>query len=244
VFTYRIAAELGAAEAGRRVVVPLGRRTETGIVLGPGEAQGEVRDAVRLLDDAPLLPADVVALARWAAGHYLSPLGPALKATLPPGMDIRDALVPRLTEAGRALLEAGQLDLPGQEEAERRALRRVGSGAKLPRAQLAGLSRRGLVTLVREEVRPRVGPQLVETAQASPGATPESLRRAPRQAEVLAWLLARRSAVPVEEVLAAFPNARSHLRALAARGLAKLDQVPAAGRPGTPGPGALGRAAT
>src|SRR6266446_6685170 len=225
VFTYRIAPALGSAEAGRRVVVPLGRRTETGIVLGPGAAQGEVRDAVRLLDDAPLLPADIVALARWAAGHYLSPLGPALKATLPPGMDIRDALVPRLTDAGRALLEAGQLDLPGQEEAERRALRKVGSGAKLSRAQLAGLSRRGLVTLVREEVRPRVGPQLVETAQATPGAEPS--RRAPRQAEVLAWLLARRSAVPVEEVLAAFPNARSHLRALAARGLAKLDQVPA-----------------
>ena len=230
-FTYRIAPELGAAETGRRVVVPLGRRTETGIVLGPGEAQGEVRDAVRLLDDAPLLPADVVALARWAAGHYLSPLGPALKATLPPGMDIRDALVPRLTEAGRALLDAGQLDLPGQEEAARRALRRVGAGAKLPRAQLAGLSRRGLVTLVREEARPRVRPQLVETAQASPGATPESLRRAPRQAEVLAWLLARRSAVPVEEVLAAFPNARSHLRALAARGLATLDHVPAGPAP-------------
>ena len=213
------------------MVVPLGRRTETGIVLGPGAAQGEVRDAVRLLDDAPLLPADVVALARWAAGHYLSPLGPALKATLPPGMDIRDALVPRLTEAGRALLEAGQLDLPGQEEAARRALSRVGSGVKLPRAQLAELSRRGLVTLVREEARPRVGPQLVETAQAAAGATPDSLRRAPRQAEVLAWLLARGSAVPVEEVVAAFPNGRSHLRTLAARGLAKLDQVPAGPAP-------------
>src|SRR5258705_6339703 len=162
VFTYRIAAELGPAEAGRRVVVPLGRRTETGIVLGRGEAQGEVRDAVRLLDDAPLLPADVVALARWAAGHYLSPLGPALKATLPPGMDIRDALVPRLTEAGRALLEAGQLDLPGQEEAERRALRKGGSGAKLPPAQLAGLSRRGLGTLGREEGPPPPRPPPLE----------------------------------------------------------------------------------
>jgi len=107
----------------------------------------------------------------------------------------------------------------------------VGSGAKLPRARLAELSRRGLVTLVREEARPRVGPQLVETAQAVPEATPESLRRAPRQAEVLAWLLARGCAVPVEEVVAAFPNARSHLRALAARGLAKLDQVPAGPAP-------------
>src|ERR1700694_1523104 len=134
VFTYRIAPELGAAEPGRRVVVPLGRRTATRIVLGPGEPQGELRDAIRLLDDAPLLSGEIVALARWAANHYLAPLGPALKATLPPGMDIRDALVPRLTEAGRALLEIGQLALPGQEEALRAALRKAASGAKLGRA--------------------------------------------------------------------------------------------------------------
>src|SRR2546430_17583335 len=89
--------------------------------------------------------------------HYLAPLGPALKATLPPGMDIRDALVPRLTEAGRALLEAGQLDLPGQEEAARRALSRAGSGVKLPRAHLPALSRPRPVTLVRGEARPRGG---------------------------------------------------------------------------------------
>src|SRR3981189_1153878 len=110
VFTYRIAAELGAAEAGRRAVVPLGRRPETGIVLGPGAAQGEVRDAVRLLDDAPLLPADVVARARRAAGQYLQPLRPALKATPPPRKRIRLPLAARPSEAGHALLEAGQLD--------------------------------------------------------------------------------------------------------------------------------------
>src|SRR6266404_2666258 len=156
VFTYRITAGLGPAEPGRRVVVPLGRRTETGIVLGPGEAQGEVRDAIRLLDDAPLLNEEIVALARWAAAHYLAPLGPALKAALPPGMDVRDALVPRLTESGRALLEEGQLDLPGQEASLRRLVRKAASGAKLSRAGLADLSRRGLVTLAREEVRSRV----------------------------------------------------------------------------------------
>jgi len=227
VFTYRITAGLGLAEAGRRVVVPLGRRTETGIVLGPGEAQGEVRDAIRLLDDAPLLSEEIVALARWAAAHYLAPLGPALKAALPPGMDVRDALVPRLTDAGRALLENGQLDLPGQEVSIRRALRKVSSGARLARAAVADLSRRGLVALVREETRPRVAPQLVETARAAPGASSDPVRRAPRQAEVLAWLLARAAAVPVEELLAAFPRARPHLRALVDRKLVKLDRVPA-----------------
>ncbi len=230
-FTYRIAPELGTAQAGRRVVVPLGRRTETGIVLGPGEAKGEIRDAVRLLDDAPLLSAEIVGLVRWAASHYLSPLGPALKSALPPGLDVRDALVPRLTDAGRALLETGQLDLPGQEEALRRALRKASTRARLGRAEVADLSRRGLVRLEREEVRPRVAPQLVETAEACPGASPESLRRAPRQAEVLLWLVARCEPVPVEEVLAAFPRARPHLKALVERKLAKLDLVPAGPAP-------------
>src|SRR5439155_404111 len=87
----------------------------------------------------------------WTSGQ-LAPRGPALKATLPPGMDVRDALVPRLTEAGRRVLEGGQLDLPGQEASLRRLVRKAASGAKLSRAGLADLSRRGLVTLTREEV--------------------------------------------------------------------------------------------
>jgi len=231
VFTYRIAPGLGEPEPGRRVLVPLGRRSETGIVVGPGEPQSEVRDAIRLLDDAPLLTGEIVALARWAAAHYLAPLGPALKATLPPGMDVRDALVPRLTEAGRQVLEGGQLDLPGQEKALRQLVRKAASGAKLSRARLADLSRRGLVTLAREEVRPRVAPQLVATAQALPGASPEAVSRAPRQAEVLAWLLARAAPVPVEEVVAAFPRARPQLRALVQRKLAKLGRMPAGPAP-------------
>src|SRR5207237_852771 len=79
----------------------------------------------------------------------------------------------------------------GRAGALRRLVRKAASGAKLSRAGLADLSRRGLVTLTREEVPSRVAPQLVATAQALPGASPEAVSRAPRQAEVLAWLLAR-----------------------------------------------------
>ena len=179
-FTYRIPPELGAVEPGRRVLVPLGRRTETGVVLGPGAEQSSVRDAVRLLDAAPLLTGEVIALVKWAAAHYLAPLGPAVKATLPPGLDVRDTLTPRLTAAGRAALEQGQLDLPGQEEALRRALRKASSGARLSRAQLATLSRRGLVELVRQESPARIGAQLVEVAQAAPGASVDAVKRAPQ----------------------------------------------------------------
>ena len=245
VFTYRIPPELGEPLPGRRVVVPLGRRTETGVVLGQGEAVGEVREALRLLDEAPLLTAEVIALVRWAAQHYLAPLGPAVKAALPPGLDVRDALVPALTEAGRALL--GQLELPGQEileaprrkaqagarraaeseDAVRRALRKAASGAKVSRTALESLARRGLLTLHRAEAPARISAPLVEMAQASEGASVEAVKRAPRQGEVLAWLLARGAPVPVEELLAAFPGARPQLRALVSRKLALLSQVAA-----------------
>ena len=219
-FTYRIA---GAPEPGRRVLVPLGRRTATGIVVGPAPApKGPVRDAIRLLDDGPLLTGEVIALVRWAAAHYLSPLGPALKAALPPGIDLTETLSARPTAAGRALLD--QLEMPGQEEATRRALRKAVSGARHSRRQLEALVRRGLLTLVHEEPRARLRAPEVEVAEAVPGS---SRARAPKQAAVLAWLLARGGKVPVEELLAAFPRARPQLRALAARKLVKLGKVAA-----------------
>jgi primosomal protein N' (replication factor Y) len=68
----------------------------------------------------------------------------------------------------------------------------------------------------------------VEVASAAPGASPDGLRKAPRQAEVLAWLLARGGGpVPVEELLAAFPKTRPQLRSLVERGLAAVTQQPA-----------------
>src|SRR5947209_4049342 len=88
VFTYRFE---GDAQPGRRVLVPFGRRTATGVILGEGEAQPQVRDAIRLLDEAPLLNAELLALIRWAAAHYLYPLGPAVKAALPAGLDVQEA---------------------------------------------------------------------------------------------------------------------------------------------------------
>ena len=225
VFTYRIPAALGPAEPGRRVLVPLGRRSATGVILGPGEPQPEIKDALRLLDDGPLLTDEVLGLVRWAAAHYLSPLGPAVKAALPPGIDVQEARSARLTEAARSFLAApGQLALPGQEERTRALLMKARSGARLTRAQLDALARRGLIEIVRDEAGPRVTVPQVEMAEALPGELPI---RAPKQREVLEWLLARAAPVPVEELLAAFPAARPHLRALVRRGLARTFDAPA-----------------
>ena len=227
-FTYRIR---GGAETGRRVLVPLGSRSVTGVVVGPAEETDRtVRDALRLLDEGPLLDAAVIELVRWAAAHYLSPLGPAVKAALPPGIDVRQLLGGKLTPAGELFLHEGQLDLPGQpgppgpDETTRRLLRRAASGARLTPAQLSSLVKRSLVTPVKLEAKDRAAPE-VELAEALPGAEPPL--RAPRQAEIVAWLLARGQAVPVEELLAAFPGSRPQLRLLAERKLIVRSRIKA-----------------
>ena len=229
IFTYRL--PQGEVEPGRRVLVPLGHRTATGIVLGPARtAHGELRDVLRVLDDRPLLPPDVLRLLRWAADHYLAPLGLAVRAALPPGIDLREELSATLTAAGEELLEGPQRALlPPEKESgtrTRQLLRAVRDGRTLRPAQLRALCGRGLVDLEQAEPRPRLRAPQVELAAAATGA--QLPARSPRQAEVLAWLLARDPAgVPVEELLAAFPGARPHLRRLAARGLVELRSAPA-----------------
>jgi len=140
VFTYRLAE--GTVEPGRRVLVPLGRRKATGVVLGPASAvRGELLDVLRVLDEQPLLPPDVLHLVRWAAAHYLSPLGLAIRGALPPGIDLREELRATLTPEGEALLDGARQRalLPASQEAgtrTRQLLRAVQEGRALRPAQL------------------------------------------------------------------------------------------------------------
>ncbi len=99
--TYAVPAGQAVPPAGARVVVPLGTRSLTGVVLGPAdlrpavldEAQGasgastaefRIRDVTTVLDHEPFLPADVLALTNWVADYYLAGPGAALAAALPP----------------------------------------------------------------------------------------------------------------------------------------------------------------
>ncbi|MGE0464733.1 MAG: primosomal protein N', partial [Vicinamibacterales bacterium] len=85
--TYRVPAGLDVPPAGARVVVPLGPRRMTGVVLGEGTALDpsiELRDLLQVLDDEAFVPADVVGLTSWVSDYYLAGPGAALSAALPP----------------------------------------------------------------------------------------------------------------------------------------------------------------
>jgi primosomal protein N' (replication factor Y) len=85
--TYLVPPDIATPVAGARVVVPLGRRTLTGVVLGDATAPDgpfELREIGEVLDTEPFLPADVVQLASWVADYYVAGPGAALSAAMPP----------------------------------------------------------------------------------------------------------------------------------------------------------------
>ena len=75
------------APVGARVVVPLGPRLVTGIVVERGAGirpDVEVKPVHRVLDDEAFVPCGVVALARWTADYYAAGVGDTIPALLPP----------------------------------------------------------------------------------------------------------------------------------------------------------------
>jgi primosomal protein N' (replication factor Y) (superfamily II helicase) len=87
---YRLPATLASrAVPGRRVRVPLGSKTVTGVLLGeaphPKKAAGlKVREVAEILDEDPLLLPVQLKLLRWASAYYLTPIGEVLRHLAPP----------------------------------------------------------------------------------------------------------------------------------------------------------------
>ncbi len=104
--TYHVAeADLARVRPGVRVLVPLGRRRETGIVVELTDAPPTdvtTRAIADVLDDEAILTPDLFALCRWAADYYMTTLADVLASALPGGLRASSARVVRLTAGSRA----------------------------------------------------------------------------------------------------------------------------------------------
>ena len=225
--TYRVPEALAALVVpGRRVLVPLGSRRLTGVAVGPSPESADgagAREILRVLDDGPLVTPDVLALTLWAADYYLCPPGLAVRAALPPGIEVAEQRALRLTEAGHLALGGGTVPA-----SVRRELAAVEAGVAISLPVNKRLVAGGLAEEVAIAISPRVNSPTVEFAGPAPDAASRvaELSRTPAQARVLEWLLARGRS-PVEELAAAFPHARAALKKLTARGFASIESAPA-----------------
>ncbi len=108
-FTY----DLGPleAEVGARVMVPFGGQLLQGVVVGlhdntPAEAI-EVKKVQNVMDEAALLPAELMELGKWIAAYYCAPLGEVLRGMMPLTAEVRRQWTYRIGEQGRKVLYDG-----------------------------------------------------------------------------------------------------------------------------------------
>jgi primosomal protein N' (replication factor Y) len=109
--TYLLPDEIPMPRPGARVLVPVGPRTLTGVVLGEAAAADTaytIKPIKQVLDHHAFVPPDVVKLTEWVSDYYLAGPGATLAAALPPhGLTAR---IDRFKTRRVASLTAAALD--------------------------------------------------------------------------------------------------------------------------------------
>jgi len=90
-YTYRVPESMPCPETGMRVLVPLARKTITGLVYRLNSQNAgtsvssdiKLRDIIEVLDEHPIVLPSQIDLWRWMADYYLCTLGEVMAAALP-----------------------------------------------------------------------------------------------------------------------------------------------------------------
>ena len=88
--TYSVPDGMPAPAIGARVVVPIGSRSVTGIVVDGRDRMGQdvsgmdIKPVRQVLDAEAFVPPDIIALARWTAEYYAAGAGETITSVLPP----------------------------------------------------------------------------------------------------------------------------------------------------------------
>ena len=129
-------------QRGARVVVPLGKRVVTGIVVDPDATldveqtpADKIKPILEVLDDEAFLPGAVVDLALWVAEYYACGAGDALAAAVPSTQAHKTIRVATLTAQGHddaaSMVSAPALpDAEGASTCLRGAPTAAGAGAE------------------------------------------------------------------------------------------------------------------
>jgi primosomal protein N' (replication factor Y) len=248
-FTYKLKGGVDGSPAldppiGGRVVVPFRKEKLIGVVtrLHDEAPPVEARLIEAVLDQEPILNAELMELAAWIAQYYLAPLGEVLRSMLPLMAEVRRSTSYSISDTGRAILFDG-----AQQGSSRRSRRTAdeqnieytvldylsdGRPAKSGTLRHATGATSELLTnmlrkkwLLREtEAAPRDARRLLRHAVLVPDARPPKLNE--NQLAILAELAGAGGCLPVP-VLRRLSLPATTLQTLVKRGLVTLEDRPA-----------------
>jgi primosomal protein N' (replication factor Y) len=219
----------GHLRRGMRVLVHLGSRRAIGIVTETtsSSAQPQLKEILGVIDQEPLLCAELFDLCRWIADYYLCSLSEAFSSALPRSVRVAvERVVHRVSEAGsstaRTTAEESLLGWLAEGPQAMPALtKRLGPAA---RRMVARLRRLGAVR-IEESVRPAEGRSRMERYyRAVPDPDPARVAKWAKQRPAVHALfdyLQRhpRGRARSLELRTTFPNAAAKVRALVIDGL-------------------------
>ncbi len=208
--TYIVPSELIArARVGSRVLVPLGKREKTGVLVqlstDPPVIASKLRPIVDVLDAEPVFDEEFLRWTKWMAAYYLTSWGEVLAAALPEGLkpESKSRVIPNVERATIALEE---MDARAPLRATvLREVRKHEEGIGIERLQklvgtrslyaaLHALEEQGLLRIdralskqssVKLETIVSLAPALSLGSEALGVALTELERHAPRQANIL-----------------------------------------------------------
>jgi primosomal protein N' (replication factor Y) len=174
-FTYRLPGDMALrAQLGCRVLVPFGKKLLTAFIVDLNENpqtevdESDIRDVEELLDETPIITAEILELTRWVSDYYFAPWGECLRAALPAGATSISEQVISLTGAGRRALADG-LITPSKLEvlrilsgSEFIGAKQIERNVSRPRAGelIRQLTREGLITVSQRIASAQLKPRL------------------------------------------------------------------------------------
>ena len=233
-FTYSLPLTLRhRVKPGCRVLAPLASRQLTGVVLRTFDEppMEDVREALKLLDEEPVLDSGLIRLGHWIAEYYCAPIGDVFKGMLPLSGETRRSTVYTLTESGRDVARQlvstassdSAVELLRLLEQRPRSVSYLTSKVERAKETLKALSKRGWVDLEEksEDRDPlRASAERLEVEFVGRPAPDLKLKKSER--ELLAFLELHPGLHPLNEAAEKVVKASEAARSLARRELVRL----------------------
>ncbi|MBV1906537.1 MAG: primosomal protein N' [Pseudomonadales bacterium] len=141
-YDYILPLDLATPDPGMRVSIPFGNQTIVGMCMAITPASNarldpprKLKSVLEILDKTPVLPADLLTLAKWSAAYYHHPIGEVIFAALPATAKQGKALTPSIDQNWRIV--AGSEPAPASNATRlRAALQILGANDYLPESSL------------------------------------------------------------------------------------------------------------
>jgi len=235
-FTYLVPAHLQPhAKSGARVLVPFGRKTLTGIIVGfPSKTSVPGLKALRdVLDAVPSVSEEMLRLTRWIADYYFAPWGEVLKAALPQGfLSPGKRVVRLLVDDVSPLLEETKRTAPKQHailqalrKQRRLTVSQLSRTARSIHSILLEMASRGWIEVTEDVTTRGAKPKTEHVASLTDiGRAPhaaEGTTLTPKQSALVAFLM-KSGDVPVRQLLKETNASASTLTTLVKKGLVSI----------------------